>query len=542
VTTARVTRGTISTYVSFDGQVTPVFQTTLSTAEAGTVASVDVTEGDFVHKGQLLASLDTSQLQASLRANAATVRQDDAQLLHSRIAAPVNAQQYTSAVSAAQQNLAAANNAVRTARAVVTSNNLTQKADSALLAQGYVSRETYEQARSAYISALETLRSARQSVLAEQAALQTARTNTEQRGEDQATIAQNAAGTDVARANVELLQAQIAQSSIVAPFDGQVTQRLLDPGAYAGTSTGLFELAQVSRVYVVANVPDVDLSTVALGKAVTFASVSLPGRTFHGHVYDINTTPTSGTLSYRVRLLQPNADLALRAGMFITVTALRARAAGVLLVPSGAVIGADSAGASVFADETQSGAATLLIFAMALIVVYLVLAALYENLGDPLVILLSVPAALLGAAGLLLLRHITSDVYAQIGYVMLIGLAAKNAILIVEFAIQQRATGKSPAEAVVAAAQTRLRPILTTSLAFIAGLLPLVFASGAGAASRHSLGTAVVGGMLVSTVLDLIVVPAMYCIFDDLGASLGRVTRRLTGRSAQKPAAARSNP
>jgi len=192
-------------------------------------------------------------------------------------------------------------------------------------------------------------------------------------------------------------------------------------------------------------------------------------------------------------------------------------------------------------DETQSGATTLLIFAMALIVVYLVLAALYENLGDPLVILLSVPAALLGAVGLLLLRHITSDVYAQIGYVMLIGLAAKNAILIVEFAIQERATGKSPAEAVVAAAQTRLRPILMTSLAFIAGLLPLVFASGAGAASRHSLGTAVVGGMIVSTVLNLIVVPAMYIIFDDLGASLGRVGRQLTGNSLAKPAVTGSN-
>jgi HAE1 family hydrophobic/amphiphilic exporter-1 len=193
-------------------------------------------------------------------------------------------------------------------------------------------------------------------------------------------------------------------------------------------------------------------------------------------------------------------------------------------------------------DETQSGSTTLFIFAMALIVVYLVLAALYENLGDPLVILLSVPAALLGAVGLLLLRHITSDVYAQIGYVMLIGLAAKNAILIVEFAIQQRASGKSPADAVVAAAQTRLRPILMTSLAFIAGLMPLVFASGAGAASRHSLGTAVVGGMIVSTVLNLIVVPGMYIIFDDLGASLGRVTRRLTGKSAAKPAVAGSNP
>jgi HAE1 family hydrophobic/amphiphilic exporter-1 len=149
--------------------------------------------------------------------------------------------------------------------------------------------------------------------------------------------------------------------------------------------------------------------------------------------------------------------------------------------------------------------------------------------GNPLVILFSVPAALLGAVGALLLRHITSDVFAQVGYVMLIGLAAKNAILIVEFSIQERATGKSARDAVVAAAETRLRPILMTSIAFIAGLLPLVFASGAGAASRHSLGTAVIGGMIVSTVVNLIVVPAMYLIVDDIGAR----GRRLFGR---KPA------
>jgi HAE1 family hydrophobic/amphiphilic exporter-1 len=189
-------------------------------------------------------------------------------------------------------------------------------------------------------------------------------------------------------------------------------------------------------------------------------------------------------------------------------------------------------------DETQSGSTTILIFALGLIVVYLVLAALYESLGDPLVILLSVPAALLGAVGALLLRHITSDVYAQIGYVMLIGLAAKNAILIVEFAIQERATGKTPSEAVIAAAQTRLRPILMTSVAFIAGLLPLVFANGAGSASRHSLGTAVVGGMLVSTVLNLIVVPAMYLIVDEFGARLTRLGSRLGRRGTAKPATA----
>jgi HAE1 family hydrophobic/amphiphilic exporter-1 len=188
-------------------------------------------------------------------------------------------------------------------------------------------------------------------------------------------------------------------------------------------------------------------------------------------------------------------------------------------------------------DETQSGASTLIIFALGLTVVYLVLAALYESLGDPLVILLSVPAALLGATGFLLLRHLTSDVYAQIGYVMLIGLAAKNAILIVEFAIQQRQGGKPPAEAVVAAAQTRLRPILMTSIAFIAGLLPLVFASGAGAASRHSLGTAVVGGMLVSTALNLIVVPAMYLIIDEVGARISNSGRR-KNPDAARPATA----
>ncbi len=177
-------------------------------------------------------------------------------------------------------------------------------------------------------------------------------------------------------------------------------------------------------------------------------------------------------------------------------------------------------------DETQSGSTTLIVFALGLTVVYLVLAALYESVGNPLVILFSVPAALLGAVGALMLRHITSDVYAQVGYVMLIGLAAKNAILIVEFSIQERATGKSARDAVVAAAETRLRPILMTSIAFIAGLLPLVFASGAGAASRHSLGTAVIGGMILSTAVNLVVVPAMYLIIDDIGARGRRLFSR----------------
>jgi RND family efflux transporter MFP subunit len=337
VMSTRIERGTIATYVSFDGQLTPLYQTTLSTAEAGTVASVDVTEGDFVHAGQLLASLDTSQLAAQLAANQAMVREDAASLVRSGVAAPVNSQQYTSAIGTAQQNLQAANNAVQTARSALTSDTLTKTADASLLAQGYVSTSTYEIADAAYVSAQQVLRSATQAVPAAMSALQTALTNAQQRTSDQATIAQSRAALDAARANVQLLQAQIAQSSIVAPFDGQITQRLLDPGAFAGASAAIFEIAQVASVYVVASVPDVDLAYTTRGKAMSFTTPSLAGRTFHGRVFDVNITPTSGTLSYRVRLLQPNPDLALRGGMLVDATTEAVRHTGVLLVPRAAV-------------------------------------------------------------------------------------------------------------------------------------------------------------------------------------------------------------
>jgi len=347
VATGVVTRGGISTYVTFDGQISPLYQTTLSTAEAGTVATVNVTEGQFVHAGQVLASLDTSQLEAQLKANAAAVREDEAQLVHSDVAAPVNSQQYTSAVSLAKYNLQTAVNAVNTSSSSLLSAQLTEKADQQLVAQGYVSETTYKQAVAAYVSSQETLRTNLQDLPAARAAVVTALSNTNQRAEDQATIAQNQASLEAARANVELLQAQIVQSSIVAPFDGQVTQRLLDPGAYAGANTAILEISQVSTVYVVANVPDVDLPFVAIGKAMTFNTPSLPGRTFHGRVFDVNTTPTSGTLSYRVRMLQPNPGLVLRGGMLVEVTAVRAHSEHVLLVPNAAVV-AGTKGQGVF--------------------------------------------------------------------------------------------------------------------------------------------------------------------------------------------------
>ena len=163
-------------------------------------------------------------------------------------------------------------------------------------------------------------------------------------------------------------------------------------------------------------------------------------------------------------------------------------------------------------EQISGGSASTIIFALGLLFVFFVLAAQYESVTEPLIILLATPIALLGAIGAMTIRGLSSDVYAQVGYVMLIGLAAKNAILIVEFANQLREQGKDAVAAVIEAAETRLRPILMTSLAFILGLIPLVTATGAGAASRHSLGTAVLGGMLISTLLNLVIIPALYVL------------------------------
>ena len=175
-----------------------------------------------------------------------------------------------------------------------------------------------------------------------------------------------------------------------------------------------------------------------------------------------------------------------------------------------------------------------MIFGLGLLCVFLVLAANYENYSDPMIILVSVPLAILGAILALDLRSLPSDLYAQVGYLMLIALASKNAILIVEFANQRRRAGSTPPTAVREAAQTRLRPILMTSLAFILATVPLVFASGAGAASRRSLGTAVFGGMILSTVLNLFVVPVVY-------VALAGLRERLARRPRRAPAPAHAN-
>ena len=142
--------------------------------------------------------------------------------------------------------------------------------------------------------------------------------------------------------------------------------------------------------------------------------------------------------------------------------------------------------------------------------VFLILAAQYERWSLPLAVILSVPFALFGALFAVLLRGMPSDIYFQIGLVVLVGLSAKNAILIVEFAAQKRAEGVAPMEAALQAARLRFRPIVMTSLAFILGVFPLVVSTGAGSAARRSMGTGVFGGMLASTFIATIFVPMFY--------------------------------
>ncbi len=163
-------------------------------------------------------------------------------------------------------------------------------------------------------------------------------------------------------------------------------------------------------------------------------------------------------------------------------------------------------------EEIQSGSKSLLFFGLGLLVVYLTLSAQYESFVLPFIILLAVPMAILGALAAQKARGLENDVYCQIGLVMLIGLASKNAILIVEFAEQLQHRGVALVQSAIQAARLRLRPILMTSIAFILGVLPLVFATGAGSEGRHSVGTTVFGGMIVSTFLNLFIIPILYVV------------------------------
>ena len=186
-------------------------------------------------------------------------------------------------------------------------------------------------------------------------------------------------------------------------------------------------------------------------------------------------------------------------------------------------------------EETKAGRQAVLIFGLALLLVYLTLAAQYESLVLPFIVLLGVPLAVLGALAAQWSRGLANDVYCQVGLVMLIGLSAKNAILIVEFAEQLRQRGMTIIEAAIEASQAAPAADPDDVAGLHSRVLPLVFATGAGQEARHSVGTAVAGGMFVSTFLNILFIPVLYVVVQTLrGAGRKAARRRDRGRTCMK--------
>jgi HAE1 family hydrophobic/amphiphilic exporter-1 len=182
--------------------------------------------------------------------------------------------------------------------------------------------------------------------------------------------------------------------------------------------------------------------------------------------------------------------------------------------------GYDWAGSS--RDQADSGNQAIFIFIICLLFVYLLLAAQYESFLLPLPVIFSLPLGVFGALFLLMIMGLENNIYAQIAMIMLIGILGKNAILIIEFAVMKHRQGMTPFEAAVEGAVVRLRPILMTSFAFIAGLLPLMLASGAGEIGNNTIGAAAAGGMLFGTIFGVVIIPGLYVVFASLGEKSGR--------------------
>ncbi|HTV91933.1 MAG TPA: efflux RND transporter periplasmic adaptor subunit [Verrucomicrobiae bacterium] len=309
VDVAAAARQNIATYISLDGQVAPLEQSVLAFQQNGTITSISVNVGDRVRAGQVLARIDDSVLRAEAAQAQAQAQQQSATAQGSKVGLPVQIQTNEATL---QTNAAALRNA-----------KLVYDQDTALYKDGYVSQAQLEAARAAYVQAAQ--------------AYSTAYIGLKNNVVSQENTKAALAAAQAAQANARTLNTQVAQTTLYAPYNGVITQRLLDPGAYAGPQAPVLAISRVDTLWINLNVPDTDLPFVRPGSEVSFTSSSLPGRTFQGRVNTVNAVPTSGTLSYLARIEMQNTDEVLRGGMLVTATVPREAHANAIVVPRSAV-------------------------------------------------------------------------------------------------------------------------------------------------------------------------------------------------------------
>ncbi len=309
VDVATAQRRDIATYISLDGQIAPLQQSTLSFQQSGPLTAIDVNVGDRVSKGQLLAKIDDSTLRAQLAQAEAQAAQQSASATGAQVGLPAQMEQNNTAVTTAQ---AALNNA-----------KLVYDQNQQLFKQGYVSQAQLESARAAYVQAQNAVQNAQKGLLNNTVSAQNVK------------AAQ--AGAQAAAASANTLRTQISQTTLYAPYSGVITQRLLDPGAYASPQQPVLAISRVDTVWVNINVPDEDLGYVRPGTTVRFTSSSLPGKTFGANISTVNAVPTQGTLSYLARIQMPNPGDVLRGGMLVTATITKEARNNAIVVPRTAV-------------------------------------------------------------------------------------------------------------------------------------------------------------------------------------------------------------
>lgn len=309
VDVATAQRRDIATYISLDGQIAPLQQSTLSFQQSGPLTAVYVNVGDHVSQGQVLAKIDDSTLRAQLAQAEAQAAQQSASATGAQVGLPVQQQQNAAAVTTAQ---AALNNA-----------KLVYEQNQQLFKQGYVSQSQLESSRSAYVQAQNAYQNAHIGLANDTVSAQNVK------------AAQ--AGAAAAAASANTLRTQIGQTTLYAPYSGVITQRMMDPGAFASPQSPVLAISRVDTVWVNINVPDEDLAYVKPGTGVRFTSSSLPGKTFSANVSTVNAVPTQGTLSYLARIVMQNPADLLRGGMLVTATITKEARNNAIVVPRTAV-------------------------------------------------------------------------------------------------------------------------------------------------------------------------------------------------------------